>query len=260
MVDLRTRRSVTAGTFEHWATDLISAWHRHDLHEIEYAVSGVAEVITPTAHYLLPPHHAAWVPAGVAHSPVLRDVHTVAVFFDPAAYEFPHAEPVIVPVPSLLREMVLHARAWPIGRTDEEEESRRFFAALADVVTRQLPGATDLSLPMADDPLIAEVIAYTTEHVADVTAASMCRALGLSERTLRRRFPEAVGRTWRDYLQQARLLRAMGLLSTPTPSVRDVSLAVGFESTSAFARAFRAWTGESPSSYRRRWLSGTGTD
>lgn len=97
-------------------------------------------------------------------------------------------------------------------------------------MVRLLPGATDLSLPVSDDPLIAEVIAYTTEHIADVTAPAMCRDIGISERTLRRRFPEAVGRTWREHLQHARLLRAMGLLSTPAPSVGDVAFAVGFDS------------------------------
>jgi AraC-like DNA-binding protein len=44
----------------------------------------------------------------------------------------------------------------------------------------------------------------------------------------------------------------MALLAEPGPSVLDVSLAVGFENVSAFARAFAQRVGETPSAYRRR--------
>ena len=38
---------------------LITGWHSHEVHQIEYAVHGVVEVETDTAHYLLPPQQAA---------------------------------------------------------------------------------------------------------------------------------------------------------------------------------------------------------
>ena len=47
---------------------------------------GVVEVETDSAHYLLPPQQAAWIPAGLEHQAVMNpDVKTVAVMFDPAA-------------------------------------------------------------------------------------------------------------------------------------------------------------------------------
>jgi AraC-like DNA-binding protein len=57
---------------------------------------------------------------------------------------------------------------------------------------------------------------------------------------------------WRRYLLHSRLLRAMALLSEPGPTVLDVATEVGFDSVSAFTRAFRAYTGETPTGYRRR--------
>jgi transcriptional regulator GlxA family with amidase domain len=56
---------------------------------------------------------------------------------------------------------------------------------------------------------------YTRGHLAAVTPAEVGRAVGWSERTLRRRFVEATGLTWRRYLLHARLLRAMALLAEP---------------------------------------------
>ncbi|WP_241841835.1 helix-turn-helix transcriptional regulator [Pseudofrankia sp. BMG5.36] len=260
LIAMRRHATVAAGTVEHHATDVISYWHRHDLHEIEYAVSGCAEIRTPTTHYLLPPSYAAWVPAGVEHAPLLRDVTTIAVFFDPAAFDFPRARAAIIPVPPVLREMMRYATRWPIGRTHDDAEASGFFTALAGVVRRQLAYEAPLSLPVSDDPVVRDVIAYTAAHLADARAAAVCRAVGISERVLRRRFAAVLGQTWQEHLQQARLFRAMALLSTSTMSVGQIAAAVGFGSASALARAFRAWTGETPSAYRDRYLATDGTN
>jgi len=57
---------------------LVTGWHFHDVHEIEYACRGLVEVRTETAHYLLPPHQAAWIPAGLA-SPAPDAVKLTAI-------------------------------------------------------------------------------------------------------------------------------------------------------------------------------------
>jgi AraC-like DNA-binding protein len=44
----------------------------------------------------------------------------------------------------------------------------------------------------------------------------------------------------------------MARLAEPGPTVLDVAVAVGFDSPSAFTRAFRRYTGEAPSAYRHR--------
>jgi transcriptional regulator GlxA family with amidase domain len=103
--------------------------------------------------------------------------------------------------------------------------------------------------------VIAEVLRYIGEHLASVTAAGVGREVGWSERTLRRRFAAATGMTWRRYLLQSRLLRAMALLAEPGPTVLDVATRVGFDSPTAFARSFRSATGQTPSEYRRRTTS-----
>jgi len=58
--------------------------------------------------------------------------------------------------------------------------------------------------------------------------------------------------SWRNYVIQARLLRAMALLAEPGPSVLHVANDVGFESLSSFNRAFRQRTGVTPSAYRKQ--------
>ncbi|WP_131808869.1 helix-turn-helix transcriptional regulator, partial [Mycolicibacter sinensis] len=93
---------------------------------------------------------------------------------------------------------------------------------------------------------------YTKAHLSAVTAAQVSHAVAVSERTLRRQFEAVIGISWRTYLLHARMLQAMALLAAPDQGVQQTATAVGFDSLSAFTRAFTKFAGESPSSYHRR--------
>jgi quercetin dioxygenase-like cupin family protein len=66
--DMRSGSGALAGSYPFETGDeVVTGWHHHDLHQLEYAFEGVARVETADAHYLLPPRQAAWIPAGVEH-------------------------------------------------------------------------------------------------------------------------------------------------------------------------------------------------
>ncbi len=242
-----------AGSYSYEGDLLITTWHSHDLHQIEYAFQGVVEVESATAHYLLPPQQAAWIPAGLEHRTTIgTTVRTISVFFEPALVATPGDRVRILAVSSVLREMMIYSGRWPIGREGSESLADTFFSVLGQLVSESLDGETPLSLPTCQDPAVAAAMDWTRDHLADAGVADVARFVGLSERSLRRKFDLMVGMPWRAYLLQARLLRAMALLAEPGPSVLEVATAVGFDSLSAFDRAFRRRTGETPSSYRRR--------
>ena len=79
------------------------------------------------------------------------------------------------------------------------------------------------------------------------------RALALSERSLRRRLSEE-GWSYSAILQESQLLLAQQLLGDPTLSIQQIGHDVGFTSTTAFHRAFKRWTGESPAAFRNTKL------
>lgn len=252
-VDLRRGGPALGGGHLYVGERLVTGWHSHDLHQIEYAVSGIVEVETAAGHYLLPPHQAAWLPAGLRHQATLGTaVRTVAVLFDPALVSNAGDRARILAVSPLIREMMIYALRWPIARRQTDEVADGFFRTLAHLVAEALDHEAPLSLPTCADPLVNAAAAYTREHLATATAADVAHAVGLSERTLRRRFAAQLGLPWRAYLLRARLLRAMALLAEPGPSVLDVAVTVGFDNASAFARAFTQHAGETPSAYRRR--------
>ena len=56
------------------------------------------------------------------------------------------------------------------------------------------------------------------------------------------------------FLLRARMIGAMELLAAGDLTVTETVFASGFDSVSAFSQAFRRFTGESPSVYRRRFV------
>lgn len=261
-VDLRTSTDVRAGAWPYDGPDVETGWHHHPYHQVEYALSGVAEVETATDRFLLPPQQAIWIPAGVRHNTRLRGVRSVSVFFAPemmpaqgATVDRQRAR-VLAAAP-VIREMIGYGVRWPISRCgDPDPTADVFFEALARLVVEWLGDEVPLHLPTSADPILASVMAHANDNLATVTMVSACRAVGASERTVRRRFLADTGMTWQAYVTQARLLRAMALLAGGDRTVLAIGTDVGFDSPSGFTRAFRGLTGESPSHYRRRIRGG----
>jgi AraC-like DNA-binding protein len=50
--------------------------------------------------------------------------------------------------------------------------------------------------------------------------------------------------------------QAMALLRRTRQPVKQIALAVGFDNEKSFARAFRQWTGQAPSAFRREGDAG----
>jgi AraC-like DNA-binding protein/quercetin dioxygenase-like cupin family protein len=236
---------------------LVTGWHFHDVHEIEYACRGMVEVKTDAGHYLLPSHQAAWIPAGLPHRTTLHaGAQTLAVLLEPGLIPAAGDRVRIIAVSALLREMMLYSARWPISRTESGAGAESFFPALGHVVAEALGDERPLSLPAATDPVVAAAADYTLSHLDRVTVSEVARAVGVSERTLRRAFSTHVGMSWRSYLLRARVLRSLTLLAQPDRSVLEVSIAVGFDDAGAFARSFARHCGETPSVYKRRIMSG----
>ena len=258
LVDLRESGRWVGGSHTYdGGEQLVTGWHFHDVHEIEYACRGVVEVKTQAGHYLLPPHQSAWIPAGLQHQTTLHaDGRTLAVLLEPRLVPAAGDRVRIIAVSALLREMMLYSVRWPISRTESGVEADSFFQALGYVVADALEDERPLNLPVSADSVVTAATDYTRAHLDRVAVSDVTRAAGVSERTLRRIFNTHLGMSWRSYLLRARVLRSMALLSQPDRSVLEVSIAVGFDDVGAFARSFARHCGETPSAYKRR-ISGT---
>lgn len=83
--------------------------------------------------------------------------------------------------------------------------------------------------------------------------ATLAGVAAFSRFHFHRQFAALAGCTARDYLAQARLRSAAWRLAyRPRQSVAQIALACGYGSPEAFARAFKAATGQTPSAFRRQ--------
>ena len=71
----------------------------------------------------------------------------------------------------------------------------------------------------------------------------------LSSRTLRRRLQD-LGTSYQEIADQIIYEQAIELLNTSTLSLNQISDILGYSDQRSFLRAFKRWTGETPSSYR----------
>ncbi|MGH7287641.1 MAG: AraC family transcriptional regulator ligand-binding domain-containing protein [Myxococcota bacterium] len=80
--------------------------------------------------------------------------------------------------------------------------------------------------------------------------AQISSLLRTSPRTLHRRLQQE-GASLRQLREQARARFAMRMLRTGGARLRDVAVRVGFADLASFDRAFRRWTGTTPTTHRR---------
>jgi AraC-like DNA-binding protein len=126
---------------------------------------------------------------------------------------------------------------------------RRDDAALRAMLQHALP-LTVLQY-RRDRLLVQRVRRLLSEHPAELhDAAAVARRLHLSTRSLHRHLRDE-GASLQRLKDEVRRERAVELLCRSDKPLKQVALALGFADEKSFARAFRGWTGHSPSEARR---------
>jgi len=90
----------------------------------------------------------------------------------------------------------------------------------------------------------------------DPSPAAIGAALGMSARSLQRQL-KAYGTSYAEIREAMRRDLARAYLRDRTLSITEIAFLLGFEDSSAFARAFRRWTGLSPSESRAQSMPET---
>lgn len=106
---------------------------------------------------------------------------------------------------------------------------------------------------LSRDPLLtrADLLVRRTGK-SPMTVKRLAGALGLSERTLNRKFQELTHEPPQAFITRRRVEHARTLLETTTQPVKTIARAAGYEDESSFRKAFRKLTLMSPQAYRAR--------
>ena len=124
------------------------------------------------------------------------------------------------------------------------------------------PNAHAMYRAMCDQQLVAQAASSETLKDRVLThlglfsgsypgAEEVAKALGLSERSLRRQLGDE-GANFRDLLAEARYAKARHLLKHTALPIDAIAEQLGYAESAAFIHAFRRWAGVTPGDYRGR--------
>jgi len=224
----------------------VVAWHSHAPAQLLYAASGLLRVETDAGLWVVPPHRAVWIPAGMLHQVRMTRAVEMRTLYVQAGLPGLPGDCRVVAVSSLLRELIVtfavlppdYPPGGPVGR-------------LASVILDQLraPASAPLHLPLPRDPRLRRVAAGLFAEPSDRRPLrAWASTVGASARTLARLFEVETGMGFAAWRQQLRLHEALARL-TAGEAVTNVAFAVGYDSPSAFIAMFRKALGTSPQRY-----------
>jgi len=144
------------------------------------------------------------------------------------------------------------------------------FTLSAGIADRPLPAANRPLAGMFDKLLTEQLAKLSTGDVVsrakavfieqlasgEPSGTEIARRLNMSRRTLQRKLAEAET-SYQQLVDDTRREMALRYIDDRRMSVTDITFLLGFSGQSAFARAFRRWTGASPRDYRNRSTAST---
>jgi transcriptional regulator GlxA family with amidase domain len=101
------------------------------------------------------------------------------------------------------------------------------------------------------DESVIEAQQWLQDNLSNpISIAGLAGHLGVSSRTLNRRFQQATGFRPQAYLQSLRIAQGKDLLRHSNLAVSEIAWQVGLQDVSHFSRLFRQHVGMTPLSYR----------
>lgn len=218
-----------------------------DWDQLAYASRGVMTVATCQGTWVVPPHRAVWIPAGVSYSVRMSGRVTVrTLFFRPGLRGRLPKTCAALDVPPLVRELVLHASRRSTLRRDVAADRRLARFILDQLATLR---AQPLQLPIPGDPRARQAAELLHADPSRPHAlGEIARAAGASKRTLERLFLRETAMTLGRWRRRLRMVEALRMLAEGH-AVTRVALDVGYQNPSAFISAFRRELGRTPGRY-----------
>lgn len=103
----------------------------------------------------------------------------------------------------------------------------------------------------SETPSIGVARLYIEDHVEDdLSLAAVAKRVNVSASYFSQKFKQSTGMNFAEFVSRTRIEKARNLLQNPNLRVSEIAFAVGFQSLSQFNRAFKKFTGQSPSACR----------
>jgi AraC-like DNA-binding protein len=225
--------------------------HAHSRAQLVYATQGVMRVTAAGSTWVVPPGRAVWIPAGVKHEVRIAGQVTMrTLYIKSDAAPWLTTECRVMEVSRLLRELILSMLEESMnGMTECPEDCRGDLISRLILFELRNAPAVALRLPMPRDDKLSRICQFLLTHPASTdTIEYLSAQVGVSARTLARRFRAETGLSFIEWRQQVRLAEAVCRLVNGQP-VKQIATEVGYLSVSAFIAMFHRALGYPPQSY-----------
>ncbi|MBQ0756097.1 MAG: helix-turn-helix transcriptional regulator [Amphritea sp.] len=224
--------------------------HRHDWHQLLYAVSGVLVVDLIGERYFIPPEQAIWLPSGCQHSVYTGYGADLKSLYIESSYQGLASDRAsVLQITPLMRELILVAAGIEVEYPFQGYEND-LVQLLLQSLSRLERDDQHLPWPISGD-LINLCNQLYEQSDSSETSEQLASSLAVSLRTLDRRFRRETGMSLKQWRQQLRLMQAIELLNTGQ-NITAIALELGYSSASPFIYMFREKFGLSPAQYRKQ--------
>ena len=186
-------------------------------------------------------------PSGVMHATRYHQRTSMRfLYFHPDIVRDAPQAPSVIRISPLLRELILAFMAYPRERTDDGPAARIASVILDQIATEP---AAPLHLPMPTSERLRRAVSdLAADPASAVGLEEVAHRAAMSSRSFERHFRAETGLSYRAWLRQARLMKAVEWLSFGD-TVGDIAHRLGYEGTSAFVASFRKAFGVTPGRY-----------
>lgn len=218
--------------------------------ELAYVSSGSIVMSTGAGNFLGQKHRAIWVPPGLQHEWYMPEAcANRTLFIHPSVFGgLPRfAQYHAVEMTPLLRELIFAISDLAVDVATPE--GGRLGRVLVDRLIHSKEVGTPLLIPR-DHRLVEICAELLNSPDTPVRLTDWAAKLGVSEKTLSRKFLRQTGQTFGRWLQNMRLQHALTEIEDGR-DVTSVALGCGYSSVSAFIAAFKKQFGKTPGTIAR---------
>lgn len=221
--------------------------------------SGEVELFGHAGEWVIPEGHMVYIPPHRWFRLSARSASLTVVRFCRGEVAWRHDGCWVGPISDFASRLVAHGSKW--SEVDAGHmRARSFFVTLGDMVPDWFTHQRILWTPHTANGVLRRALDYARSQGPGVSVTAVAKHVGMSERTLRRHMQAELGQSWREYIREFRMNRAMELLRKDRLSVTETAFEVGFSSSSAFSSAFLDYVGKTPSAYLRSYRGSSGED
>lgn len=224
----------------------VTKWHSHDECQLFIIKSGLISFEFKEQKIIIPAGQAGWIPAEIVHkAKIIGSADAIFLYFDAKVCKTLPQHVFVFTTTTLLQEII--ARFVTINDRKWSSVDNNLMQVLLNEIksAKEMP----LSLPMPKDKNMALVAKkFISDPTVNESIEYWSVKAHMSKRTFTRHFRLQTGMSFAKWCQQARVMRSLEYLSQGK-QVSWISLALGYNSVSAFIKVFKQWLGKAPKQY-----------